>query len=113
MSARLTSELLVGALRRRVQAEGGMATVLHKGESLSGTIVVQIVDRGENIGFFERITGLDGTVQLTPCGPQNSVQQSEIYQYIERRSRVDPDIWVLELDIADGERFAADVLCAA
>jgi hypothetical protein len=113
MSTRLTSDLLVGALRRRVQAEGGIATVLHRGESLSGTIVVQIVDRGENIGFFERITGLDGTVQLTPCGPQGAVQQSEIYQYIERRTRVDPDIWVVELDIADGQRFAAEVLCAA
>jgi hypothetical protein len=111
MSDRLTSQMLVSALIRSVQAQGGNAMVLHKGESMSGTIVVQIVERGQNLGFFERITTLSGTVELIRCGPQAADQPSEISQYIERRVRVDPDIWLLELDIAEGQRLAAEMLC--
>lgn len=112
MSDRLTSQLLVNALVRRVQTLGGFATVLHKGESISGTIMIQLVERGRNIGFFERITALDGTVALMPSGPRNSGQVTENSQYIERRFAVDPDIWVVELDVAGGEQLAAEILCA-
>lgn len=111
MSDRLTSQLLVGALIRRAQQQGGTAMVLSKGEQISGTILVQVVDRGRNISFFERLTALNGTVQLISCGPQDSVQEAEISQYIDRRLRGDPDIWVIELDVAGAEQLAADILC--
>jgi len=111
MTARLTSQMLVSALLRRTQAEGGMATILHKGESISGTIVVQLLERGANRGFFERLTNLSGTLELVPCGPQETDQQYEIMAYISRRVDVDPDIWLVELDIASGHHLAAQVLC--
>ena len=111
MTESLTSQLLVGALIRRAQQQGGSAMVLNKGEGISGTILVQVVERGRNVGLFERLTALNGTVELTPCGPQESVQDAEISQYIERRLRVDPDIWVIELDVAEGEQLAAAILC--
>jgi len=111
MTARLTSHMLVGALVRRVQGEGGFAMVLHKGEAISGAIVVQIVERGRNIGLFERVTGMSGEMTLVPTGPKNINDNSELTQYIERRTATDPDIWFLELDVADGERLAAETLC--
>lgn len=111
MSDRLTSQMLVSALLRRAQAEGGSAMVLHRGESTSGTIVLQLLERGENRGFFERITALNGTVSLVPCGPRDLDQLTENSLYIERRIRVDPDIWVIELDVAGGEQLAAQLLC--
>jgi hypothetical protein len=113
VTTRLTSQFLVQALLRQVQTENGMGMVLHKGEPISGTIVVQIVERGQTIGLFERITSLDGTVTLSPSGPKDSSQDIEINQYIERRVRVDPDIWFVELDVADGERLAASILCVS
>lgn len=112
LSDRLTSQLLVQALMRSAQSAGGMAMVLHKGEQLSGAIVVQIMERGQNLGLFERVTDLDGRVTLMAVGPLSGCEPSEINQYIERRSRVDPDIWFVELDIPDGQRLAADVLAA-
>lgn len=112
MSAQLTSQLLVGALVRRTNAEGGSAMVLRKGEATSGTIVLQLLERGQNMGLFERVTDLSGQKQLRPCGPRQSEQDTEILQYIDKRMRVDPDIWFVELDIADGQRLAAEILCA-
>ena len=79
---------------------------------MSGAIVVQIMERGQNLGLFERVTALDGSVSLMAVGPAIGCEPSEINQYIERRTRVDPDIWFIELDIADGQRLAANLLCS-
>jgi len=113
MSDRLTSQFLVSALIRRAEAAGGSAMVLHKGEAISGAIVVQLVERGENIGLFERVTGLDGRVVLVPTGPKNPIVFSDLTQYMARRTGSDPDIWFVELDVASGEQLAAEILCAA
>lgn len=112
LADRLTSQLLVQALVRTAQSAGGMAMVLHKGEQMSGAIVVQILERGQNLGLFERVTDLDGRVSLMSAGPASGCEPTEINQYIERRTTVDPDIWFVELDIADGQRLAAEVLGA-
>ena len=104
--------MLVQALVRTAQSAGGMAMVLYKGEQMSGAIVVQIMERGQNFGLFERVTDLDGHVSLMAAGPAAACEPSEINQYIERRTRVDPDIWFVELDIADGQRLAAKLLCS-
>ena len=113
MTARLPSQQLVTALIRSAQSAGGVGSVLHKGEANSGSIVVQIMDRGITLGLFERVISLDGVSRLAPCGPTNKTQDTEINQYIERRTRVDPDIWFVELDTADGERLAAEILCTS
>lgn len=112
MSPRLTSQLLVGALVRRAQAAGGSAMILHKGEPVSGAIVVQLVDRGRNIGLFERIADLSGQLALVPCGPAADRPDSEISHYIARRTQVDPDIWFVELDTVLAQQLAAEILCA-
>ena len=112
MSTRLTSQLLVSALIRRAQAAGGSAMVLHRGEAESGTIVVQLLDRGVNLGFFERLTSLSGALELVPCGPAPTSPESEISHYIERRTARDPDMWFVELDTVLGQQLAAEILCA-
>jgi len=112
MSARLTSQMLVGALVRRTQATGGGAMVLHKGEPVSGTIVVQLLDRGVNLGLFERISSLSGGLELLPCGPAPDRPDADFSQYIERRTMTDPDIWFIELDTVSGQQLAAEILCA-
>lgn len=113
MTPRLTTEMLVGALLRRTDAAGGSLMVLHKGDPIAGTLLLQLMERGAFIGLFERMTSLDGTVSLVRCGPAESSQQSEIVEYISRRRRSDPDFWLVELDIANGERFAAETIASA
>jgi len=112
VSARLTSQMLVGALVRRAQVEGGSAMVLHKGEPVSGAIVVQLLDRGVNRGLFERVSSLSGAPGLLPCGPAPDRPAADVSQYIERRAATDPDIWFVELDTVSGQQLAAEILCA-
>ena len=103
---RLTSAMLVGALRRRVVEAGGFATILVKGDEISGVILVQAVERGREAGLFERVPNLDGGYALMRCGPAPAEGPEALSAYIERRRRSDP-----ELDVAQAERFAAETIC--
>jgi len=108
MTPRLTSRMTVDALMRRVRAEGGFATVLARGDDMAGAVLLLCADRGEVKALLERTIDLDGHYRWTPCGPQDVEADSERDSYIERRRARDPDLWLIELDIADAERFAAE-----
>lgn len=109
MTARLTSGLVVNALVRRVNAEGGSAMVLAKGDAQAGAILIVALERGRNAGLFERGIGPDGKPALLRSGPSESTD-SDIFAYWQRRRSRDPDLWVVELDIADAQRFAAETM---
>ena len=108
---RLTSAILVGVLVRRAAAAGGFATVLVKGDEISGVILLQALEKGRELGLFERVSDFAGSYRLTRCGPESHEGSEALSQYIGRRRRSDPDLWVVELDIADAERFAAETIC--
>lgn len=110
MTARATSQLLIQALIRSVQAEGGFATVLHKGDAIAGTIIVMCTDSERHARLFERQPDFSKGYTLAPIATQSWGDEAEIAQYIDRRRRSDPDLWVIELDIAEAERFAAALL---
>jgi hypothetical protein len=109
-AARLTSAMLVGALRRRVSAAGGFATILVKGDEISGVILVQTLEKGRNSGLFERVSNFAGGHALMRCGPSPEEGHEALDHYIARRRRSDPDLWVIELDVAEAERFALETL---
>ena len=109
--ARLTSAMLVGALRRRVNAAGGFATILVKGDEISGVILVQTLEKGRESGLFERVSNFAGGYALIRCGPSPEEGPDALADYVARRRRSDPDLWIIELDIPEAERFAAETIC--
>ena len=109
MAARLTAEFLVKAMLRRVHDAGGSAMVLAKGDATSGAILVLALSRGADPAFYERRIGPDGTPALIRTGPTSG--ESAAYDaYWQRRRQSDPDLWVVELDVAAAERFAAETI---
>lgn len=107
--ARLPAHVEVGGLIRRVQAEGGFATVLHKGERDAGTILIVLAQHGENARLFERMPQLDGTRAWVQSKAQDAEKSGDFSDYLTRRAQQDPDSWIVELDIAHGERFIAPI----
>lgn len=110
MTARLPAKTLVSALIRRVNQSGGFASVLAHGEDMGGMILVQTLERGRFSGFFERMTNLDGTGVLVRCGPPLDSDPPTLSDYLDRRRQQDRDLWIIELDIVDAERFAAETI---
>jgi hypothetical protein len=110
MTPRLTSAMLVSALVRRADSAGGSAMVLAKGDATSGAILLLLLERGANPRLVERGIGPDGTPTLLPSGPRELADEAEASAYWRRRRERDRDLWVVELDIAGAERFAAETM---
>lgn len=103
--ARLPAHLEVGGLLRRVQQEGGFATVLARGEADAGTIMVVLADRNAPQRAFERMPQLDGTRAWTCSRTADPQDPSAFAEWLDRRRTQDKDLWIIELDVPQGERF--------
>lgn len=112
MTPRLASGVLVNALVRRVNAAGGSAMILAKGDPEAGAILIVTLERGRNPRFFERGIAATGESALVRSGPDDA-DDSAASAYWQRRRGNDPDLWVVELDVADAERFAAEMMTVA
>ena len=105
MESRLPAHLEVAALLRQTQAGGGFGSVLAKGEREGGTILVVLRERGANARVFERMPGLDGARNWHRSKHQTTDNSKEIDEYLDRRAAQDQDLWIIELDIVNGERL--------
>ncbi|MEG3176755.1 DUF1491 family protein [Sphingomonas sp. RB3P16] len=114
MTRLLPTGLLVSALLRRVNDAGGMGMVRAKGDPDSGSILLILNDGSGPGRMVERAIGPLGTYALVATGPTDAPDDlagaPARDAYWQRRRARDPDLWVIELDIASAERFAAETI---
>ena len=103
--SRLPAHLEVSALMRATESAGGFAMVLNKGERDAGTILVVIVDKQGLGQLFERLPQVDGSRSWTSTKSQTAEDKHDFNDYLARRGASDPDLWIVELTIPDGERL--------
>ena len=108
MEPRLASSIIVSALLRRAEADGGFGTVLAKGDATAGTVAVVLTERGANPRLFERLLLPDGRYAWQESS-RGVDDERGLGALLDRRRRFDPDLWIVELDIASPERFAAEM----
>ncbi len=105
---RLASSVIVNGLIRLAEQQGGFGAVLSKGEPTAGSIVIVMMERGERKAVLERLLQPDGSY-----GWRDSLgagqNEEDVVKFLGKRRRFDPDLWVLELDVASAERFAAEM----
>lgn len=109
MSDRLPAKLVADALIRRVHDAGGSAMVLARGDTQAGAILILAMERGANPRFLERGIGPTGEMAIIRTGPAES-DAATIDAYWQKRRKNDPDLWVIEVDVAQAERFAAEMI---
>lgn len=110
MTTGLPSGLLVSALLKRVNDAGGMGMVRARGDADSGVILLILNEPGGSTKLMERSLGPSGAPTLFEAGPADASDVLAREAYWQRRRARDPDLWVLELDIASAERFAAETI---
>ena len=103
--ARLPAHVEVSAIIKQVQALGGFATVLSRGERDAGTLILLTIDRGNNASLWERMPSLDGPRLFTLTREQNAGKPNEFLEYISRRAAQDDDLWIVEIDLPDAAEF--------
>jgi hypothetical protein len=90
--------------------------VLHKGDRDAGTLLLVMLERGGGPTalprLWERMPQLDGTRKWTEIRLQGIDSEIEINKYLTRRQRQDPDVWIVELTVADPTRFVSEMSSA-
>jgi hypothetical protein len=100
--------MLVSVLVRRVSAEGGNAVIVAKGDVTAGSILLICLDKGVRTVFRERLLGSGERYEWAVVGPEPEADQQVVAAWLERRRARDPDLWIVELDIPNVQRFAAE-----
>ena len=82
--------------------------MLRKGDPDRGSLTLILEKRGEFWGILERELGPDFSYAWT-YKPAGKGQGSDTLPDLSaQRERFDPDSWLIELDIAEPERFIAE-----
>lgn len=102
---RIPAHLEVGGLIRAVAAAGGFATVIAKGERDAGTLLVVCCGKDRLATAYERMPQPDGSRAWTLSRQQDPENPQEFWDYCDRRRNQDGDLWIVELDIPNAERF--------
>ena len=108
MSDRLPASVEASALIRRAQGEGDFAMVLRKGDEDRGALLLVISSRGLHVACLERVLSLDHGYRWQRVGPVAGAGSGEVAEFLAKRHRIDPDSWLIELDVAQAERFIAE-----
>jgi hypothetical protein len=108
MSGRLPTHVEAGAIVRRAESAGDFAAIVRKGDRERGSLMLFISSRGRHVAVLERVLDLDGQYRWRRAGPEDSAGSIEVSDFLGKRARFDDDLWAIELDIADPERFIAE-----
>ena len=105
---RLPAAVEAAGLVRRAEAAGDFATILKKGDPDRGALLLIVSSRGRHVACLERIMALEGGYCWRNVGPDESAKSQEVAEFLAKRTRFDADLWAIELDVAEAERFIAE-----
>ncbi len=103
----LSTDIWVAALIRRAELGGGFGMVVRKGDARAGSVLVKtlnLVDK--SVRLYAEATRGDG--ERVWMRPALSDQESELDRYIERAIKIDPDVWVVEIEDKQGRHFLTE-----
>jgi hypothetical protein len=101
---RLATHVQVSAFVRLAQAGGDFAAVLRKGDSVAGAILLIGLIRGAQPVLFERFASSTGGPGWQAVSDMVE-NEAEITARWQKRAERDPDLWVIELNVASAERL--------
>ena len=112
IESRLASSVQVSAFIRLAQSGGDFAAVLRKGDPVAGAIMLIGLVRGRDLVVFERFPSIDGGSPWQQIDPDSVKDNTDVTAQWKKRAERDPDLWVIELDVASPERLGG-LLAAA
>ena len=103
----LSTDIWVAALFRRAELAGAFPTVIRKGDPRAGAVLVKVLNRPQGAArLYAEATRGDG--ERVWMQPVRSDQEPDLDAYVERAIRIDPDVWVVEIDDRQGRHFLTE-----
>ncbi len=101
---RLPTELWVSAHIRLADSQGVPMTVVRKGDRSRGTVLVKVNRLDGSCRVLAQVRHL-GRLAWTPGTGPAPVPEAQADQYVERQLRMDPDLWVIEVEDRQGRHW--------
>lgn len=105
MDDRIPTEVIVAACLRKCSALGVPAYVIHKGDPVSGTIIVKIVMPGGKCKLQSQSRDIDGKLQWGDIFDEAVLEEKKADDYINRNISRDSDGWIVEIENRDGSNY--------
>lgn len=120
MEPRLRTEIWVAAHLRRCEGEGAYALIARKGDPDAGAVAVKIYLGRGLARLLVQSRDLDGAlvwrnplagdpgedrIERAEGGPADAIEEARVDTFLEREAKIDPDLWVIEIEDRDGRAF--------
>ena len=103
----LSTDIWVGALIRRAEMGGAFAVVARKGDARAGAVLVKLVDRrADTVRLYAEALRSEG--ERVWMQPHPGAGEAELDAYVARAARIDPDLWVVEIEDVQGRHFLTE-----
>jgi len=109
MQARVKAELWIKAHIRKCNAQAIPATVVRRGDDQAGALIIKVNQLGAGFAVLVPINTLAGGRKWRWALGENLVPEAEADAYIEKQLKMDPDIWVLEIEDREGRHLVDDI----
>ena len=103
----LATDLWVSALLRRASLGAAFPVVARRGDATAGAVLVKVVDTRARTArlYAERVDPEGGRRWMQP---HPGAGEPELDAYAERQVRIDPDLWVVEIEDPHGRHFLTE-----
>lgn len=103
---RITSELFVAQLVRRVFGAGGFAAVERRGADMAGAIFVVQRSRDGSIALYgPAVQSMADETGLRRFMREAASTEGDLAARFEREARFDPDYWIVEIETDAAEDY--------
>ena len=105
----LSTDVWVSALIRRAEMVGAFAVVARKGDPRAGAVLVKAINRANGAArLYAEAMGPEG--DRLWMQPVASTDEAELDAYIGRSLRIDPDLWIVEIEDREGRHFLTETV---
>ncbi|MDV6331881.1 DUF1491 family protein [Asticcacaulis sp. 201] len=102
----LSADIWVSALLRRVEQAGSFAYIARRGDRNYGSVLVKVLNlRSRDVYVLREAQKGDTTVWMRPV---ETVTEADLDDWIARQVRYDSDLWVVEIEDAEGRHFLTE-----
>jgi len=105
---RLKSRLYVQALIRRCETAGASAYVVRRGAEEAGAIFLKLNRLDGTLTVLSPANRGEERVWMRPLG--EAADEVRVSDYFAKQTRIDPDIWIVEIEDRQGRTFVDEPL---
>lgn len=105
----LKTDFWVQALIRRAEVGGAFAAVVRRGDNDAGAVLVKVATLDRRARLYAAAQDGEGErIWLDLSAGKLGDAESDVDDYVRRRSGNDPDLWVVEVEDKHGRTFLTE-----